>query len=66
MKLVVNGDRREVAEGATVADLVREMETPSSGVAVAVNGEVVPRGGWKDLALNDGDRVEVLSAIGGG
>ncbi len=66
MKLVVNGDRREVADGATVADLVNEMETPPSGVAVAVNGEVVPRAGWEEAPLTEGDRVEVLSAIGGG
>jgi sulfur carrier protein len=66
MKLLVNGDRRDIAEGATVADLVNEMETPPAGVAVAVNGEVVPRAGWKEASLTEGDRVEVLSAIGGG
>ena len=66
MKLLVNGDRRDVAEGATIADLVKEMETPRSGVAVAVNGEVVPRAGWEQASLAEGDRVEVLSAIGGG
>jgi sulfur carrier protein len=66
MKLFVNGDRRDVVEGATVADLVNEMETPPSGVAVAVNGEVVPKAGWGEVPLTEGDRVEVLSAIGGG
>jgi sulfur carrier protein len=66
MKLFVNGDRRDVVEGATVADLVNEMETPPSGVAVAVNGEVVPKAGWGEAPLTEGDRVEVLSAIGGG
>ncbi|MGH2816831.1 MAG: sulfur carrier protein ThiS [Actinomycetota bacterium] len=66
MKLLVNGDRRDVADGATVADLLNEMETPPSGVAVAVNGEVVPRVRWGRLPLTEGDRVEVLSAIGGG
>lgn len=66
MKLLVNGDRRDVADGTTVADLVNEMETPPSGVAVAVNEEVVPRAGWEEATLTEGDRVEVLSAIGGG
>jgi sulfur carrier protein len=66
MKLVVNGNRKEIAQGATVADLVSEMETPPSGVAVAVNGEVVPRRGWAKASLNEGDHVEVLTAIGGG
>ena len=66
MELLVNGDRRDVADGATVADLVDEMETPPSGVAVAVNGEVVPKTRWGGWGLTEGDRVEVLSAIGGG
>jgi sulfur carrier protein len=66
MNLIVNGERKEVAGGSTVSDLVKEMETPPSGVAVALNGDVVPKGEWGKVQLTEGDRVEVLSAIGGG
>ena len=68
MKLVVNGDDLELEPGATVAALVEHVtERPGGkGTAVAVNGEVVPRGRWGTLALTDGDRVEVLKAVGGG
>ena len=68
MKLVVNGDDLELERGATVAELVEQVtERPGGkGTAVAVNGEVVPRGRWGTLALTDGDRVEVLKAVGGG
>ncbi|MFE9653782.1 sulfur carrier protein ThiS [Micromonospora sp. NPDC006431] len=66
MELIVNGAGRSVPGGATVADVVREVTDQRRGLAVAVNGEVVPRGGWSATALRDGDRVEVLSAAQGG
>ncbi|MFD0786696.1 sulfur carrier protein ThiS [Micromonospora azadirachtae] len=66
MELTVNGAGRTVPGGVTVADLVREVAPQQRGVAVAVNGEVVPRTGWPETPLRDGDRVEVLSAAQGG
>ncbi|MFE0591173.1 sulfur carrier protein ThiS [Micromonospora echinospora] len=66
MELTVNGVGRSLPDAATVADLVREVTADQRGVAVAVNGEVVPRAGWPTTALRDGDRVEVLSAAQGG
>ena len=68
MRLVVNGDHRELRDGATVADVVSELPVRRSpgGVAVAVNGEVVSRSRWGTTALAEGDRVEVLAAIQGG
>lgn len=66
MELTVNGAGRTVPGDATVADLVREVTPQRRGVAVAVNGEVVPRSGWPATVLRDGDRVEVLSAAQGG
>ena len=68
MKVVVNGDGMVVPEGATVRSVV-EMVTDkpdAKGIAVAVNAEVVHRGAWDDTPLSEDDRVEVLSAIGGG
>lgn len=66
MELTVNGVGRDVPEGATVAELVRQVTPQQRGVAVAVNGEVVPRTGWPATVLRAGDRVEVLSAAQGG
>ncbi|MGB2568522.1 sulfur carrier protein ThiS [Micromonospora citrea] len=66
MELIVNGAGRTVPGGATVADLVRQVTGQQRGLAVAVNGEVVPRTGWPATVLRDGDRVEVLSAAQGG
>jgi sulfur carrier protein len=66
MELTVNGAARTLASGTTVAELVAATMTRSRGVAVAVNGEVVPRAGWPAAVLRDGDRVEVLTAAQGG
>ena len=67
MRIVLNGEPRELDEGATVADAVDASGAQSrSGVAVAVDGEVVPRGGWSDQSLADGQQVEILQAVQGG
>lgn len=66
MDVTVNGNPRQLTGGSTVADLVAELTAAHRGVAVAVNGEVVPRAGWPAARLRDGDRVEVLSAAQGG
>jgi sulfur carrier protein len=68
MNVVLNGEACELRDGATVTDAVEASGAPSEGrgVAVAVNGEVVPRGEWKDTQLSDGQRIEVLQAVQGG
>jgi len=64
----LNGDRRQLPDGATVSDAVAVGGAPEGarGVAVAVDGEVVPRGSWDSTILRSGQRVEVLQAVGGG
>jgi sulfur carrier protein len=62
----INGEQRELANGARVADALSVLGAPSTGVAVAVDGEVVPRAGWPDAVLTEGSRVEVLTAVQGG
>jgi sulfur carrier protein len=62
----INGAERELADGACVRDALVALGAPESGVAVAVDGEVVPRAGWASVPLADGARVEVLTAVQGG
>lgn len=66
MHVTINGASRTVLGDATVADLVTELVPYRRGIAVAVNGEVVPRTGWADAVLRDDDRVEILTAAQGG
>jgi sulfur carrier protein len=67
MTVFVNGESRSLREGATVAEVVAAVgRNEGRGIAVAVNGEVVPRSQWPATELTENDRVEVLEAIGGG
>jgi sulfur carrier protein len=64
----LNGERRILPDPATVAAAVEAAGAPEGGhgVAVAVDGEVVPRGAWETTDLREGQRVEVLQAVQGG
>ena len=62
----LNGEPRELPDGSTVALAVAALTPAASGVAAAVNGDVVPRGSWPLTLLRDGDHVEVVTAVQGG
>jgi sulfur carrier protein len=62
----VNGELRELADDVTVADVVRTLVDADRGVAVALDGEVVPRSRWSETTLVDGQQIEVLRAVQGG
>jgi sulfur carrier protein len=64
--VTLNGERRELPDGATVETAVRELGEPERGVAVALDGEVVPRRDWASTRVRDGQQVEVLRAVQGG
>jgi sulfur carrier protein len=68
VRVVLNGERRELASGATVRAAVTATGAPSEGrgVAVALDGEVVPRRLWDEVALHEDQRVEVVRAVQGG
>jgi sulfur carrier protein len=68
VRVVLNGEATELADGATVRVAVEALDLPAAarGVAVAVDAEVVPRGQWDEHELADGARIEVLRAIQGG
>jgi sulfur carrier protein len=66
--ILLNGERVEVAAGDTIAAALAHLgvaERPR-GIAVAVDGEVVPRSDWETFALDEDARVEVVTAIQGG
>jgi sulfur carrier protein len=66
MTVTVNGQRWELAHGATLAELLSRFGVPSWGVAVALDGAVVPRASWPGTVLRAGASVEVLTAVQGG
>jgi sulfur carrier protein len=64
--VVVNGDDVDVAEGATVADLVTLLGLGANWVIVERNGDPVPRADFGLAALGPGDRIELVRAVAGG
>jgi sulfur carrier protein len=68
MNVLLNGEPRELEDGATVESALGALDVPGGvrGVAVAVDAEVVPRGEWARTHLHEGARVEILRAIQGG
>ena len=66
LSLFVNGEAQSVAAPCSVAGLVRRLSLEARRIAVAVNGDVVPRSGFAGHSLTSGDRIEILEAVGGG
>jgi len=66
LSIVVNGSARTCGDGATVADLIRELALEDKRIAVERNGEIVPKSRHGSTALGNGDRIEVVRAVGGG
>lgn len=66
MKITVNGRPREFDAPLPVGALVDQEVTDRRGVAVAVDGEVVPRADWDDRMLTEGTAVEIVGAVQGG
>ena len=66
MQVTINGARAQLADGATVAELVAARNAGHDRVAVALNGDVVPRTSWAQTPLTAGDSVEVLAPTAGG
>jgi thiamine biosynthesis protein ThiS len=64
--IVVNGQQREIAQGQTVASLLRELALPPTRVAVERNREIVRKPDYESTPLAAGDRLEIVTFVGGG
>lgn len=66
MTIQVNGQPREIADGSSVAELLEDLGVKQPHVAVELNLEVVPRAQHAATPLREGDRLEVVTLVGGG
>ena len=66
LHLTVNGDDRKINAGTALTHLITELALSGKRLAVELNGEIVPRSQYETTALNEGDRIEIVQAIGGG
>jgi sulfur carrier protein len=64
--ITLNGEPRTVATGATIGSLLEALDLAGKRVAVERNGSIVPRARHGDTLLADGDRIEIVVAVGGG
>ena len=66
LTLTLNGRAMDVADAHTVAELVGRLGLAGKRIAVELNGEIVPKSRYAQTLLSDGDRIEVVGAVGGG
>lgn len=64
--ITINGERRQFNAPLTCAELIARLELTGKRVALERNGEIVPRSRYAEQALAEGDRLEVVVAVGGG
>lgn len=66
MRVSVNGEAYDLPEAITVAELLERVGLGDQRIALELNREIVPRGEYANTKLAEGDRVEIVRAIGGG
>jgi len=66
IRIRVNGDKREIAAGTTVTALLASLGIAREGAAVERNREIVPRSRHGETVVEDGDAIEIVTAVGGG
>lgn len=66
MQVSVNGEHYDLPEAITVAELVERVGLGDERIALELNREIVPRSEFPETKLAEGDRVEIVRAIGGG
>ena len=66
MRIIVNGDEREIPEPLSVQQLVEHLSLPLERTAIERNLEVVRRTDWTSVQLAEGDRIEIVHFVGGG
>ena len=66
MTILVNGESRQIADGTTVAQLIADLKLDARPLAVEVNLELVPRSRHAEYHLAEGDRLEMVTLVGGG
>jgi len=66
ISISVNGEQRSMKAGSTVETLLLELNVPRTALAVERNREIVPRTEYAEIQLADGDKLEIVSLVGGG
>lgn len=62
----INGISKKIKIGMSISNLVDELNIRNKKIALEVNGEIVPRSQFEHRIIQDGDRIEIVTAVGGG
>ncbi|MHB8059005.1 MAG: sulfur carrier protein ThiS [Desulfuromonadaceae bacterium] len=66
MRIILNGEQAETADGATVETLLQQLGISRERVAIELNADIVPKAGYENQLLADGDKIEIVHFVGGG
>jgi thiamine biosynthesis protein ThiS len=66
LRVHVNGEGKELVEGVSLSDLIKQLDLPIQRIAVELNREVVRRSEWDKTTLKSEDRIEIVHFVGGG
>ncbi|MDD9890931.1 MAG: sulfur carrier protein ThiS [Gammaproteobacteria bacterium] len=66
MQITVNGDQQVIGAASSLQDLLESLQMTNGRIAVELNGEIVPKSSFQRHVLRDGDKIEIVQAIGGG
>lgn len=66
MEIILNGQKHEISDGCSAAELIASMDMADKRIAMEVNQEIVPRSTYADYFFSAGDKVEIVHAVGGG
>ncbi len=66
VNIMANGQQRIIQHGSTIGDLLRELTIPPAHVVAQLNGSIVPRDTLNKVTLQQGDRLELVTMVGGG
>ena len=66
MELIINGDQRLIDSSYSLMDLLLSLEMTQGHIAVELNGEIITKSTFQQQQLSDGDKIEIVQAIGGG
>ena len=65
-KLVLNGEQKQVVDGATLLDVIRPLYRAKTGMVVELNGRIISENRLAEVPLHENDRIELIQVVGGG
>ncbi len=66
MQIIVNGDNKQFSDSLSISELIQQLGLADKRIAIEVNEQIIPKGDHNSRQLIDGDRIEIVHAIGGG